>query len=239
MSPPSAQIPLYIKNLTKTFGHKTVVAAVSLKLLPGEIYALVGPNGAGKTTLLKMIAGLLQPTSGEVRIFGHDINTESVAAKKTFAYISDDPVPYEFLTGEEFLRLTGALRDLPDTQTEKRIRELTHLFPLDQLLGEPITSYSRGNKQKIAFLSAILTQPQMLLIDEPIVGLDPVSIKIFGKSLKLFTQKQGPVLFATHSLSFAQNFANRCAVMHQGKILVEKKLDREVNLEQLYQKTLE
>lgn len=231
---------LEVYQLTKYFGPPdggtTAVSSVSLTLSPGDIYALIGQNGAGKTTLVKLIVGLLSPTSGTAVINGHDIATDPVHAKTQFAYIPDEPFTYDFLSGIEFLRLTGNLRGLTQTQIEARIKELATLFPLDQQLTEPIESYSRGNKQKVAILASLLGRPKLLVIDEPVVGLDPTSSEIFGNTLVQFAKHQGTVFLVTHTLPFAAKYANRVGILNHGKVVYEKEISPKTSLESLYQK---
>ena len=228
------KLAIKVENLSKNFGRLTAVSSVNLKIRVGEIYALIGPNGAGKTTLIKMIVGLLSPDSGYVSIFDHNIIKQPEEAKKLFGYISDNPTAYDFLTGKEFLFLTGSLRMMKKETINKRINELVNLFPLKNIINQPMSEYSRGNKQKLAFLAALLAQPKIIIIDEPIVGLDPDSIKIFINTLKEFAKNGGTVFFATHILSFAQACASRCGIMREGKIVAEKDIKKDTKLEAIY-----
>jgi ABC-2 type transport system ATP-binding protein len=208
-------------NLTKTFGTTIAVDHVTLNIGEKEIYALVGPNGAGKTTLIKMLVGLLHPTSGYAYLRGHDISKEPIAAKREFGYVSDDPSVYGFLSGFEFLTFTGRLRGIEASRIWKRIDELEELFPIKDILGHPMNEYSRGNKQKVAFLASLISEPNILIIDEPIVGLDPASIGILGKTLVSYAKAGNTVFFVTHILEFAKKYARRVGVMEKGRILKE------------------
>jgi ABC-2 type transport system ATP-binding protein len=223
------------ENLTKKFGTFTAVSQVNLNIQQGEIYALIGPNGAGKTTLIKTIVGLLSADSGYASIFGHDISQKPEEAKSFFSYISDSPTAYNYLTGREFLVLTGSLRKMKKQKITDRIKELIHLFPIKNVIDQPMSEYSRGNKQKVAFLAALLPESKLIIIDEPIVGLDPDSINIFSNTLKNFTKNGGTVFFATHILSFAQTCATRVGIMRLGKVVVEKNIEKDTKLETLYQ----
>lgn len=225
------------QKLSKSYGKLDAVNHVSLTVKPKEIYALIGPNGAGKTTLIKLLVGLLTPTFGSVEICGHDIVKYPMKAKEQFGYVSDDPNVYEYLSGMEFLDLTGKLRQIPPQLLSKRIDDLSKLFPFDQLLTEPASRYSRGNKQKLALIASFLANSKVLIIDEPIVGLDPASIDIFGAKLQEFAHAGGAVLFATHTLAFAQIIATKVGLMKDGKIILEEKV-KTVKLEKLYQKYL-
>jgi ABC-2 type transport system ATP-binding protein len=207
---------LEIQNLSKNFGSYTAVREASFAIHPGTICALVGENGAGKTTLVKLIVGLLIPSEGIVKIGGYDIQKNPVEAKKLFGYMPDNPESYDYLSGFEFLEFTARLRSMKREAYEKRLKVLQHLFPIEDILSLPISEYSRGNKQKVAFLASLLSEPPLLLIDEPIVGLDPPSIDIFGKTLVSYAKTGHAVLFVTHILSFAREYSKTIVRMHKG-----------------------
>lgn len=220
-------------NLSKRFGHVIAVNNVNLSVNEGEIYALIGPNGAGKTTLLKMLVGLLTPTSGSASMYGNDIIRTPVAVKRLFGYVSDDTSAYEYLTGKEFLILTGRLRGLTSHTIQTRIRELLPIFPIDDIIDQPMSAYSRGNKQKVAFLSSILATPKILVIDEPIVGMDAASIDTMGKMLRAYAKKGNSILIVTHILDFAEQFADCACIMIEGKIVKETPITKSTSLEKL------
>lgn len=226
---------IQVEDLSKSFAEVKAVSHVSFSVAKKEIYALIGPNGSGKTTLIKMIVGLLLPDSGRSSLFDYNIQESQVEAKKMFGYISDNPEAYSYLTGREFLTLTGGLHKIEKKALYQRIKELIKLFPLKDVIGKPMAQYSRGNRQKVAFLAALLPKPKLLIIDEPVVGLDPSSIEIVGKTLQEFVAEGGTVFSATHTLSFAQNYATKVGMMHGGKIIDEKKISSNVSLERLYQ----
>lgn len=228
-------LAININNVTKKFDDKLIVHSTSLQLLPGKIYTLIGPNGAGKTTLIKMIVGLLTPTSGTISLFDKDIFKDPVETKRLFGYISDDPTVYKYLSGYEFLVLTGKLRGMHPDMISRRIDELKDKFDLHEIFMQPMAYYSRGNMQKIALLSALLDQPKLLFIDEPIVGLDPTSIEIFGKVLKDFKDKGGTVFFVTHTLPFADLYADHVFIMKQGKIIFDTQITSHTSLNNLYE----
>lgn len=224
------------EGITRDFEKVRAVDEVNLKVNQGEIYALIGPNGAGKTTLIKMLVGLLNPTKGKAVICGHDISKDPIGAKRSFGYVSDNPIVYDYLTGYEFLNMTGVLRGMKEQEIEGRLAELTEIFPLKDILPQKMGSYSRGNRQKTAFLASLISQPEILFIDEPIAGLDPTSIKAFGETLKSFAQNGGTVFLATHILSFGQEYASRVGGMNKGKIYQETSVS-EHNLEEIYKET--
>lgn len=220
--------------LSKSFGATHAVRSVSLQVKKGEIYALVGPNGAGKSTFIKLLVGLLDATSGKAEINGYSIATEPEAAKDQFGYISDDPTSYEYLSGREFLELTGNLRRMRSEEVKHRIHELLSLFPLQTVIDMPMGQYSRGNRQKVAFLAALMAKPSVLIIDEPIVGLDMASIDTFGKTIAQFAKDGGSVFLATHILTFADAIAHRVGVMEEGKIVKEASLSSRTSITSLY-----
>jgi len=222
-------------DLSKHFDHIKAVRSVNLEIHTSQIYALIGPNGSGKTTLIKLLVGLLTPTHGSASISGYDIVKEGEKAKECFGYISDDPTPYDYLSGIEFLTLTGNLRRLTPSIIRERISELLSLFPIKDIVYQNMGLYSRGNRQKLAFLASLLAKPRLLIIDEPIVGLDPTSIDIFGKTLKKFARNGGTVFFATHILSFAKMYAERVGIMHSGRIVREEDISRNIPLEKWYE----
>lgn len=220
-----ATVPLlHLSNLSKTFGETKAVDGVDLTVHAGEIYGLVGPNGAGKTTIIKMIASLLIPTSGAVEVCGFDIVREPRRAKSSLGYIPDDPVMSGYLTGRELLRFTGLLQGLSRRQTEERIAKLLPLFHLESLVDGFFAEYSRGNKQKVVILSALVHQPKILVIDEPIVGLDPESVMTMQKILTDHRKKGGAVFLVTHTLEFAQRVCTKFGILKAGKLVAEGSL---------------
>jgi len=230
----NSPIAIEVKNLIKRFGETVVVNDVSLSVSQGEIYALIGENGAGKTTMIKIMTNLYVPDAGTVRLFGHNICTESESAKKLFGYISDNPIVYGHLTGREFYFLAGRLRGMSIVEIEKRITELMPVFTLEELIDSPMSDLSRGNRQKIAFIACLLAKPKLIIIDEPIVGLDPDSIEIFGNTLQRFVKDGGTVFFSTHILSFAEQFATRAGIIHHGIFKGEIRIEKTTNLNDLY-----
>lgn len=228
---------LQIKSVTKKFGNLIAVNDVSLNLKAGTVMALIGPNGSGKTTLLNCIVGLLRPDTGKIMIKDVDIQEKPVIAKHLFSYISDSPAIYPYLTGLEFIRLTAKLRGLKEEVAEKKLNELKSLFPIENILSVRTESYSRGNLEKTAFLSALIGNPILLIIDEPIVGLDPASVRIFGETLRLFAEKGGSILLSTHTLGFARKYADVVGIIHDGKLLKEFPVTTKTDIEGIYQKT--
>lgn len=227
---------LEIKAVTKKFGDLIAINDVSLKVRAGTVMALIGPNGSGKTTLLNCAVGLLHPETGKILIKGIDIQEKPVVAKRLFSYISDNPAIYPYLSGLEFMRLTAKLHGLTEDETEKKIIELKSLFPIEEVLTARTESYSRGNLEKTAFLSAMISDPTLLIIDEPIVGLDPASVSIFGETLRRFARAGGAVLLSTHTLDFAREYADTIGIIYGGKLLKEFSVTAKTDIQDIYQR---
>jgi ABC-2 type transport system ATP-binding protein len=234
---------LNISNLVKVFGEKRAVDNVSFSIDKGEIFALIGPNGSGKTTIIKSIVGLLAPTSGSIVVDNHSITAEPEAAKSVIGYVPDEPTVWDRMTGEELLHFTGALFGVPESERTSRIGGLMQEFDLNDLREEYFGSFSRGNKQKFAILSALLHRPKLLLIDEPIVGLDPRSADKAKQLLARTASEGGSVLLVTHTLPVAEEIAHRIGVLYQGKLVAtgtlaelrsEKHLHADASLEDVY-----
>ena len=234
---------LEIKNLTKTFDELKAVDDVSVTIKKGEIFSLIGPNGSGKTTIIKVIAGLLQPTGGEVVVYGSNISEDPIKSKSQIGYIPDEPTVWSSMTGEEFLHFTGALFGISNEARAKKISELLSLFKLEGIEKNYFENYSRGNKQKFTIIAALLHSPKILLIDEPIVGLDPHSAEIAKNTFREFANDGGLILMATHTLTVAEEISDRIGVLKQG-VLIESgtfeylkgvsKLEGGATLEQVY-----
>ena len=226
---------LKIENLSKTFHDLEAVSNLQLNIPAGQIYALVGPNGAGKTTTIKMITGLLKPDQGQIWIDNYSVLNEPEKAKSIFGYIPDEPFILGKLTGREILRFTAQLWDLKDNGLEAKINELLDIYQLNNIADSLFDDYSRGNKQKLVILAALLHEPKFLIFDEPIVGLDPKSILQTHDVLLAFKENGGSVLISTHTLSFAEKVCDRVGFICNGKIILEKDSDFEQkDLEQIY-----
>lgn len=210
---------LHIKNLTKQFGDLTAVNQFNLNIPKGEFFTLIGPNGSGKTTIIKNILGLLHPTSGEILIGNTSIKKQPIVAKQKMAYIPDEPKIWSHITGEEFLYFSGALYNLNQAQIKAKIPKLLSYFKLQGIEKQYFENYSRGNKQKFVILAALLHDPKLILIDEPIVGLDPKSGETAMKLLKDFTKSGGTVFMTTHTLSVAQKHSSRIGILKQGELI--------------------
>lgn len=207
-----------IENLKKSYGRVEAVKGVSLEIEKGELFVLLGPNGAGKTTTLKMITGLLNPTSGSVHINGIDRAARPMDAKKQLSFVPDIPYVYDKLSPLELLRFTGKLYEMNSKEIEGKSEELLSFFSLWDVRNVLIEEFSHGMKQKAVLASALLHGPKALILDEPMVGLDPVSIKSFKDFMKKKTKEGMTILFSTHTLSTAEELADRIAIMNQGRL---------------------
>jgi ABC-2 type transport system ATP-binding protein len=212
---------LHIENLTKRYGTTTAVADLDLHVPAGELYAFLGPNGAGKTTTIKCVAGLLWPTSGSVKVGGHDAHAEPVQAKSLLSYVPDQPYLYEKLSGREFLAFVGRLYGLDGEACRARIEALLELFDATDWADGLSEGYSHGMRQKIVLSAALLHDPKVLLIDEPMVGLDPRSSRLVRRVLRERVENGCAVLMSTHTLSVAQEVADRIGIMHHGRMVAE------------------
>ena len=209
-----------VRNLTKRFGRKVAVDDLSLKIAPGEIFAILGPNGAGKTTTMKVLAGLLRPTSGSAWVGGFDVVGEPLEAKRRLAYIPDEPYLYDKLTGREFLYFVGDLYGMSRPDIDRRTEELSAAFDLGGFLDELSESYSHGMKQRVVVTAALLHKPKALVVDEPTVGLDPRSSRHMRDLLRSMARENGSAVFlSTHVLPVAEQLADRIGIMDRGRLL--------------------
>jgi ABC-2 type transport system ATP-binding protein len=214
-----------LQGLTKKYGTFTAVNAINLSVKKGELFGFLGPNGAGKTTSLRMIAGILRPTRGTVTIGGIDINADPVAAKSKLGFIPDRPFIYEKLTGAEFLRFVAGLYQQPGPAVEHRARELLALFDLEEWRDELVESYSHGMRQKLIIASAFVHRPEVIVVDEPHVGLDPKSIKILREMMREYVNRGHTIMMSTHSLEVAEQMCDRIAIIAGGVIRAEGTMD--------------
>ena len=207
-----------LRSLTKRYGSFTAVDAIDLTVPKGELFGFLGPNGAGKTTTLRMIAGILRPTGGTVRIGDVDVTENPMAAKAILGYIPDRPYIYEKLTGSEFLRFVAGLYSQSGKNIEHRGRELLTLFDLDEWRDELVESYSHGMRQKLIISSAFIHKPDVIVVDEPMVGLDPKAAKILKDLFREYTRRGNTIMMSTHTLEVAEAMCDRVAIIAHGTI---------------------
>src|SRR5207253_9731611 len=208
-----------VHNLVKQYGKFTAVDGVSLDVEPGEIHGFLGPNGAGKTTTLRIIAGLLKPTSGRIEVNGHDIAIEPEAAKASLGFIPDRPYMYEKQTAGEFLRFHGGLFGLDGTGIGARVKEMLELVELDRWENELVESFSHGMKQRLVMCAAFLHRPQAVVVDEPMVGLDPRGARLIKDVFRTMSGRGVAILMSTHTLEVAQEMCDRISIILKGKII--------------------
>jgi len=206
-------------HLVKKFGDLAAVNDVTLTVPRGEFFAMLGPNAAGKTTTLKILAGLMKPTSGCARVCGFDIQLQPLEARRRIAYVPDFPFLYDKLTAWEFFRFTGQLFQMADASIEANAQELTTRFHLDEFVHLPLEGLSHGTRQRVAIVSALLHDPEVFVIDEPMVGLDPRHARVVKDVLKERSVKGMTVLVSTHQLSVAEEMADRIGIIHNGRLI--------------------
>ncbi|MFO1475044.1 MAG: ABC transporter ATP-binding protein [Verrucomicrobiota bacterium] len=214
-----------IEHLTKKFGDLVAVDDVSLSIAPGEFVAVLGPNAAGKTTTLKILAGLMKPTSGAAWVDGHEVQKESLAARRAMAFIPDFPFLYEKLTPWEFFRFTGQLFRMEEERILRNAGELIARFGLEPFAGKMMEGLSHGTRQRVAIVSGLLHDPKVFVIDEPMVGLDPHHARVVKDVLKERSRGGMTVLVSTHQLSVAEELADRIAIIHRGRLVALGTLD--------------
>ncbi|WP_283168077.1 ABC transporter ATP-binding protein [Methanocella conradii] len=208
-----------LSGVRKEYGDMVAVEGLDLEVRHGEILGLLGPNGSGKSTTIKMMMGLVKPTRGSVNILGIDASKDPIGIKKQIGYVPESPRIYEFLTALEFLDLTGDLYGMTPEDKRQRIKEFIEAFDLEGREGDIISSYSDGMKQKTAIISALMHRPRLLLLDEPLRGLDPKSAKIMKDLLNKLASQGVTTVVSTHTLEIAQAMCTRIAIMYNGRLL--------------------
>lgn len=227
-----------IKDVSKSYDQKKLaIDKINLEIMPGDIYGFIGHNGAGKTTLLKSIAGILNFDEGEITIFDKSIKKQSLDAKKLIAYIPDNPDVYEALSGIEYLDFIG---DVFGVDIEKRrglIQKYGQMFEIEEVLNDPISSYSHGMKQKVVIMSALIHSPKALLLDEPFVGLDPKASYLLKEVFHELVDQGSLIFFSTHVLEVAEKLCNKVAIIKNGKIVangITSEVIKDKSLENLF-----
>ncbi len=241
---PAGEEILRLEGLVKRYGNFTAVGGIDLSVLRGQIFGFLGPNGAGKTTTIRMVAGILKPTEGRIVVAGNDVEEAPLEAKARVGYIPDRPYLYEKLSGGEFLRFVAGLWGKNGDATEARADRLLELFQLTQWKDELIESYSHGMRQKLLISSALVHQPDLIVVDEPMVGLDPRSARLLKDLLREFVGQGGAVLLSTHTLEVAEALCDEIAIVQDGKIIARGTMDElrsqsdagEADLEEIFLK---
>jgi len=216
---------MQVRELSKRFGTFLAVDGVTLNVNRGEIFGFLGPNGAGKTTTIKMLAGLMKPSGGRVIIDGWDLAEHPQEAKKAVGFIPDRPFLYEKLTALEFLRFLAGLYGCSSHATDERMTSLLRLFGIEEWKDELIESFSHGMKQRLVMVSAFLHRPRIIIVDEPMVGLDPGGARLVKEVFRNFSSRGGAVFMSTHTLEVAEEVCDRIAIIHEGRIVASGTID--------------
>lgn len=214
-----------LQGVSKHYGRKVAVDNLSLEIAPGEFFAVLGPNGAGKTSTIKMIAGLLRPTSGRILVCGHDVERDPIAAKRVTAYVPDQPFLYDKLSGLEFLHFIADLYGVDGEERRREIDRLVELFDLKDFVRELTESYSHGMRQRLVLAATLLHRPRVIVVDEPLVGLDPHTTRLVKEIFRDQARAGTSIFMSTHVLSVAEDFADRIGIMLGGKLVALGRLD--------------
>ncbi len=210
---------LTIEHLTKAYGDKKAVDDLSLHIAPGEIYGFIGHNGAGKTTTIKACTGIMSFDEGEIKINGTSIKDNPIRCKEQMAYIPDNPDLYEFLTGEKYVNFVADVFGIPLEERKERMNRFSEMFEIAGDLPQPISTYSHGMKQKLALVSAFVHKPNLIIMDEPFVGLDPKASFLLKEEMRKHCQEGGAIFFSTHVLEVAEKLCDKIAIIKQGKLI--------------------
>ncbi len=208
-----------IQGVSKHYGRKVAVDNLSLEVAPGEFFAVLGPNGAGKTSTIKMIAGLLRPTSGRILVCGHDVQESPIEAKKVTAYVPDQPFLYDKLSGIEFMHFIADLYGMNGEARGREIDRLVEVFDMKEFVRELTESYSHGMKQRLVLAATLLHAPRVIVVDEPLVGLDPHTTRLVKEIFREQARGGTAIFLSTHVLSVAEDFADRIGIMLNGRIV--------------------
>ena len=208
-----------IEGLTKAFGSKVAVDNLTLTVPTGRLFAFLGPNGAGKTTTIKLLAGLLHPTSGRMRVCGHDVVAEPQEVKRVVSYVPDQPFLYDKLSGREFLDFVAEMYGIPRKEYRKKAAELIELFEMESYLDELSEGYSHGMRQRVVLSAALLHEPRVLIVDEPMVGLDPKTIRLTKDIFRAQAARGVTLFMSTHTLAIAEELADDIAIINHGRLI--------------------
>jgi ABC-2 type transport system ATP-binding protein len=210
-----------LRRVVKKFGTFVAVDGIDLHIARGQLYGFLGPNGAGKTTTIRMLTGLYRPTSGECLVNGFDVQRDPLSAKRAIGFVPDQPHLYEKLTGREFLYFIGGLFRIPSPRIRSRIDECVHQFELERFIDKRAEEYSQGMRQRVVLSAALLHDPQVLIIDEPLVGLDPRSARLVKDTLKARTRDGLTVFMSTHLLEIVEELCDRIGIVKDGRLIHE------------------
>jgi ABC-2 type transport system ATP-binding protein len=217
---------LEVKGLTKRYNRKAVVDDVSFRIEPGEVYGYLGPNGSGKTTTVKMLTGLLEPSAGAIFFNGRDIRSDLIGYRKRLGYVPEEPHLYPYLSGKEYLELVGRLRSIPEQLLATKSEDLLTLFGLGAYRYSAISSYSKGMRQKILICAALLHNPDVLIFDEPLSGLDVTSVLVFQDVVKSLAAEGKIILYTSHVLELIEKQCSRVMILHQGRLVANDRVEQ-------------
>lgn len=217
---------LEVTGLTKRYNTITAVDNVSFRIDPGEVYGYLGPNGSGKTTTVKMLTGLLEPTAGGIFLHGKDIRSDLIGYRKRLGYVPEEPHLYPYLSGREYLELVGRLRSIPERLLGAKVESLLELFSLSRHRHSPISSYSKGMKQKVLICAALLHNPDILIFDEPLSGLDVTSVLVFRDVVKALAAEGKIILYSSHVLEVVEKLCSRVMILHRGRGVANDAVER-------------
>jgi ABC-2 type transport system ATP-binding protein len=217
---PSGQPLVDASDIVKSYGTVSALSGLELKVMPGEVYGLLGPNGAGKTTALRILSGLETPTSGSVRVVGYDPVSQRIEVKRRTGYVAESAVLYESLTPREYFEFVASTRELDD-RVKERVSRLASVFEIGASLDIPVGALSLGTKQKISVIAALMHEPPLLLLDEPLNGLDAKSSRILKELVLLHTERRGAVIFSTHVMEVAEGMCTKIGIIDGGRIVAE------------------
>jgi len=218
-APAGEELCVQLSGVSKSYGDKPAVIDLTLELPYGEVFAFLGPNGAGKTTTLKLTTGLLRPDRGRIRVCGADISARPQQAKRQIAYVPEQPFLYDKLTGREFIEFTRQVYDIPADAARQRLDELSARLDMGAFLDQLAESYSHGMKQKVALAAALIHAPRLLIVDEPVVGLDPRAIRVLKTLFRELADGGGTVFMCTHTLDVAEATADRIGIINEGRLI--------------------
>ena len=234
---------LTIKNFSKTYkGGKKAVDNLNIQVEAGDIYGFIGHNGAGKSTTIKAVVGVLDFDEGEIFIDGHSVKSEAIACKTVTAYIPDNPDIYDFLTGIQYLNFVADIFGIDQKTREDRIQKYADMFEITPALGDLVSSYSHGMKQKVAIISALLHEPKLLVLDEPFVGLDPKAALDLKNVMKELCANGSAIFFSTHVLEVAQKLCNKIAIIKEGQLVASGNMEdlvKNQSLEDVFMEVVE
>jgi len=231
-----------VENLVKRFGGRVTLKGISFTVHDGEIYGLLGPNGSGKSTTMRILAGIIPPSDGKIVVNGIDVAERPMDVKRITGYIPETPLLYESLTPMEFFSLVGSIRKIPKGELEERVERLVSAFGIEEYVGELIGTLSFGTRQKVSIIAGLLHDPEVLILDEAINGLDPKSARIMKELLNGFKEEGKSIVFSTHVLAIAEAVCDRIGIIYNGELIAEgtpeelKSFAHEENLEDVFLK---